>query len=244
MCLWCGYIYTSTDSGAIWTERTSAGSRNWDSIASSADGTKIAVCVLGGYIYTSTDSGATWTAQTSAGSRDWLPIASSADGTKIAACVYPGYIYTSTDSGATWTAQTSAGPRSWSLIASSADGTKITAGVYAGYIYTGTSPTLVNLISFTAVEVPGGIFVEWETASELDNAGFHVWRSSTKDGQYERITRYLIPAEGSVAQGARYHYGDTSVELGNTYWYQLEDIDTHVTSTFHDPVCINGTQAK
>jgi len=187
----------------------------------------------------------TWTERTSAGSRNWYPIASSADGTKIAAGVYAGsYIYTSTDSGATWTAQTSAGSRNWYSIASSADGTKLTAGAYPGYIYTGTSPTLVNLISFTAVEVPGGIFVEWETASELNNAGFHVWRSLARDGQYERITRYLIPAEGSVTQGSRYHYGDTSVELGNTYWYQLEDIDTHGTSTFHDPVCINSTQAK
>jgi hypothetical protein len=34
-----GAIYTSTDSGVTWEERTAAGSRNWQSIASSADGT-------------------------------------------------------------------------------------------------------------------------------------------------------------------------------------------------------------
>ena len=34
-----GYIYTSTNSGASWTEQTSAGSRDWASIASSSDGT-------------------------------------------------------------------------------------------------------------------------------------------------------------------------------------------------------------
>jgi hypothetical protein len=33
-----GYIYTSTDSGATWTEQTNAGTNDWDSIASSSDG--------------------------------------------------------------------------------------------------------------------------------------------------------------------------------------------------------------
>ena len=56
-----GSIYTSTDSGATWTERTSAGSRDWQSITSSSDGTKLAAAEYGGSIYTPTDSGATWT---------------------------------------------------------------------------------------------------------------------------------------------------------------------------------------
>ena len=98
-----GYIYTSTDSGATWTQATSAGSRDWISIASSSDGTKLAA--LGGcYIYTSTDSGASWTQATNDATRYWMFITSSSDGTKLAAVVYNGYIYTSTDSGATWTA--------------------------------------------------------------------------------------------------------------------------------------------
>jgi len=102
---------TIGDVGATWTERTSAGSRNWTSLASSADGTKLAAGVgNGGYIYTSTDSGATWTERTNAGSRDWKAIASSSDGSKLAAGS-SGYIYTSTDSGATWTERTSAGSR-------------------------------------------------------------------------------------------------------------------------------------
>jgi hypothetical protein len=71
---------------------------NWQSITSSADGTKLAAVVSGGSIYTSTDSGATWTERTSAGSRYWQSITSSADGTKLAAVVaYNGSIYTSTD---------------------------------------------------------------------------------------------------------------------------------------------------
>ena len=135
-----GSIYTSTDSGATWTEQTAAGSRDWISITASADGTKLAAAVAyGGSIYTSTDSGATWTQQTAAGSRYWVSITASADGTKLAAVVRNGSIYTSTDSGATWTEQTAAGSREWQSIASSADGTRLAVGVYGGPIYLATT---------------------------------------------------------------------------------------------------------
>ena len=34
-----GYIWTSTDSGVTWTEQIASGQRQWESIASSSDGT-------------------------------------------------------------------------------------------------------------------------------------------------------------------------------------------------------------
>ncbi len=134
-----GSIYTSTDSGATWTEQTAAGSRSWQSITASADGTKLAAVVSGGSIYTSTDSGATWTQRTAAGSRSWSSITASADGTKLAAVVSAGgSIYTSSDSGATWTQQTAAGSRYWRSITASADGTKLAAVASGGNLYLGT----------------------------------------------------------------------------------------------------------
>ena len=66
--------------------------RDWRSVASSSDGTKLVACVAGGQIYMSADSGATWTPRES--NRDWYCVTSSADGTKLAACVYLGQIYT------------------------------------------------------------------------------------------------------------------------------------------------------
>ena len=48
-----GSIYTSSDSGATWTEQTAAGSRYWRSIAMSSDGTKLAAGVYGDSIYRS-----------------------------------------------------------------------------------------------------------------------------------------------------------------------------------------------
>ena len=47
-----GDIWTSSDSGATWTDQAAAGSRNWWSIAMSADGTHLAAAEFGGGIWT------------------------------------------------------------------------------------------------------------------------------------------------------------------------------------------------
>ena len=106
-----------------WTGRE--GVRAWNSIASSADGTKLAAVHYGGLIYTSTDSGVNWTARATA--RNWRSVASSADGTLLTAVVQSGQIFTSTDSGVNWTARNSA--RTWVAVTMSADGTKQLAAV-------------------------------------------------------------------------------------------------------------------
>jgi photosystem II stability/assembly factor-like uncharacterized protein len=96
-------IFLSTNSGTTWTA-TSAPSNNWNSVSSSADGTKI-VALAGsafgpqniGPIYTSTDSGETWTSN-NVPNEEWTSVACSADGNKLVAVsgVYAlGLIYTS-----------------------------------------------------------------------------------------------------------------------------------------------------
>src|ERR1035437_1589813 len=142
---------TAFASGVTWTNQTtnptSPGGKNWQSIASSADGTKLAaVADRGGNIWTSTDSGQHWTNQTSgtgASGLQWQSIASSADSTKLAAVesTGPGVgdIWTSTDSGQHWTNQTTgtgASGKNWYGVSSSADGTKLVAVVYGGDIWT------------------------------------------------------------------------------------------------------------
>jgi photosystem II stability/assembly factor-like uncharacterized protein len=130
-----GIVSTSSTSFVYdhaWTPRESA--RNWTSVSSSADGTRLAAVVYGGQIYTSTDSGANWTARES--NKNWLLVTSSADGTRLAAIVYGGLIYTSTDSGVTWMPRGS--NRNWQSVSSSADGTRLAAVVYGGQIYTST----------------------------------------------------------------------------------------------------------
>jgi hypothetical protein len=140
-----GYIYTSTNSGATWTQQSGSGSRYWSSLASSADGTRLAATVgytifstgQTGYIYVSSNSGVTWSQSGSSG--NWSGVACSADGTKIVAVDHnDNLISVSTNSGSTWTSLTGTGIL-WTSVASSADGTKLVAVAASGQIYTSTN---------------------------------------------------------------------------------------------------------
>jgi hypothetical protein len=142
--LYDGLIFASTNSGATWIQ-TGAPSNGWSSVASSADGTKLAAVsetyLVNGQIYSSLDSGATWT-KARAPDNNWVSVASSADGSKLvaaAAAYWTGTnfagenaIYTSLDSGATWT-RTGAPSNYWSSVASSADGSRLGAATATDY---------------------------------------------------------------------------------------------------------------
>ena len=132
-----GYIYTSTNSGISWEQKT-FNLLNWTSVASSSDGTKLVAVANNEKIYTSTDSGNIGTWFPNYISRKWSSVASSSDGTKLVAVAYPGYIYTSITSGTSWAPKTSDVERSWVSVASSSDGTKLVATVNGGQIYTST----------------------------------------------------------------------------------------------------------
>jgi hypothetical protein len=99
-----------------------------------------------------------------------------------------------------------------------------------------TDKTLVELASFTATGHDDYVQVEWETASEIDNDGFNLWRSEAEAGSYTQLNADLIPARGGPTTGASYSYDDEAVTNGVTYWYKLEDVDLYGVSTFHGPV--------
>ena len=97
-------------------------------------------------------------------------------------------------------------------------------------------PTVIELSSFTATPFRLTVIVEWSTESEIDNAGFNLYRSASEVGEYIKINASLIPAQSSPTQGASYEYIDKGVKNRRTYYYKLEDIDLNGTSTFHGPI--------
>ena len=104
--------------------------------------------------------------------------------------------------------------------------------------YEAEGPTLVELDQFTAVSKGNQITITWTTASEIDNAGFNIWRSTTKNVKHDdnKINSTIIPAVAGATDGATYSYIDDKVVPGVTYYYQLEDINARGLSTFHGPV--------
>jgi hypothetical protein len=134
-----GGIWTSSNSSTNWVKTSAPTNVYWQSIASSADGTKLAAvaaaAVDGGGIWISSNSGTNWAQASDLPVADWCSVASSSNGTTLVAAAaevfigdspYPGGIWISTDTGAAWT-QTGAPGAYWTSIASSSDGTKLEA---------------------------------------------------------------------------------------------------------------------
>jgi uncharacterized repeat protein (TIGR02543 family) len=139
-CSSAGDIFTSTDSGATWVDRASAGMKNWGPVASSSDGLKIVAAEVSGGIFRSADGGINWGSIAPAGgSRSWSSLCSNGDGSKLAASARGGSIWTSIDSGATWTERTGFGKASWVAVTCSSDFVRLAAVSSGGAVVTSSN---------------------------------------------------------------------------------------------------------
>ena len=84
------------------------------------------------------------------------------------------------------------------------------------------------------------IVVEWSTASELDTAGFNLYRSENADGNFVRVNDEMIPASPDPWVGGDYSYLDEHVEAEVTYYYLLEDVDVTGNTNRHGPIEIRA----
>jgi hypothetical protein len=97
------------------------------------------------------------------------------------------------------------------------------------------APLAVTLASFSAEAQAGQVLVAWETVSEVDNAGFNLYRGLSAGGS-DRALLATVPSQApGSTQGAAYSYADTTVEAGQTYWYWLEDVDLAGATTLYGP---------
>jgi hypothetical protein len=115
--------------------------------------------------------------------------------------------------------------------------------------YNISSPTAVTLSSFTARTASDNaasrVTLNWTTATEIKTAGFNLYRSERADGPYTRINVQLIPGSGDSLTGGKYEYQDTKVVVGQTYYYQLEDVEFDGTSMRHKPIGVTvGTASE
>lgn len=85
------------------------------------------------------------------------------------------------------------------------------------------------------------VVIEWSTASELDTAGYFLYRSEKPGGPFDRLNQNLIPASNDPLVGGSYSYEDSGVQAGKTYFYQLEDIELDGSKSIHGPIEIAAT---
>ena len=106
-------------------------------------------------------------------------------------------------------------------------------GVFTDYV-----PTAVDLLSFTGTRMADGILLEWQTADEIDNLGFNLYRATSESGTKVKLNVDLIPTNmmpGSLVGGS-YSFEDLTATTIESYFYWLEDVDTSGTTTMHGPV--------
>lgn len=93
---------------------------------------------------------------------------------------------------------------------------------------------LAAIIVVSQIAQPTPIRIEWETETEVNTAGFNLYRATSEDGDFAKLNGSLIPSKGGPSSGASYEYVDRDVEPGQRYFYQLEDVELDNSAQRHE----------
>jgi hypothetical protein len=97
------------------------------------------------------------------------------------------------------------------------------SGFYIHAANTNSTPLPVTLVNFSAKAIDNKyIELNWLTASELDNSGFQMERS-TNGVSFEPIG--WVEGHGSTTTGNSYKYSDITAMPGVVYYYRLKQVD-------------------
>ncbi len=129
------------------------------------------------------------------------------------------------------------------------------AAGYDGYIlhlHTNNSGTPVELVSFNANVSGNDVYLNWMTASEINNYGFEIERSNKllnpneiSSGQaltggeiddWEKIG--FLKGKGTITEIQNYHFTDIGL-LSGKYSYRLKQIDFNGTFKYSNVIGIN-----
>ncbi|MBI5305268.1 MAG: hypothetical protein HY868_24265 [Chloroflexi bacterium] len=100
---------------------------------------------------------------------------------------------------------------------------------------------LLMLLGLSACSIaPARIVVEWTTATEINTAGFNLYRGASADGPFAKVNDQLIAASPDPVTGGKYRFEDATVVPGQTYYYQLEDVEFSGRTARHGPIVITA----
>jgi len=103
----------------------------------------------------------------------------------------------------------------------------------------GDFPLPVFLLGFSAAGGENSVVLRWKTASEIDLAGFNLYRSLGQDGIYARINPVLIPAQGTSTQDQDYQYiDDDNLLQGFHYYYKLATVEITGRESVQEPAIL------
>jgi len=104
----------------------------------------------------------------------------------------------------------------------------------------------VELCFFSLYRQNEGVLITWETASEVNNHGYNLLRSTMDTLFYAQLNTKLIAGRGNTSTSANYNYLDASAVNGYTYYYKLEQIDFSGKLSYFGPksICLNQSEVQ
>ena len=111
----------------------------------------------------------------------------------------------------------------------------------------------VELIAFEAFIKGKDVILQWQTASEIENAFWYIDRKILSREEYDQIEAgelelenslkdYIrvatVEGQGSITSRTDYEYVDRNVPMSEVYAYRLADVSFNGEITFHTPVLV------
>jgi hypothetical protein len=95
----------------------------------------------------------------------------------------------------------------------------------------------VELTSFTSTADGNNVFLNWSTATELNNLGFEVQRKF-QDNEFATIG--FVSGHGTTTEPKNYSFVDRSLSAGN-YAYRLKQVDYNGAFAYSDEINVDVT---
>ena len=83
--------------------------------------------------------------------------------------------------------------------------------------------------------------VEWSTETEMNTAGFNLYRSESADGPFDvKVNEQIIPPAADPITGGNYQYVDKTAQPGVTYYYKLEEVEKSGGMNSFGPISVRA----
>jgi hypothetical protein len=84
--------------------------------------------------------------------------------------------------------------------------------------------------------------VEWSAESELNTAGFNLYRGDAASGPFPvQVNPQLIPAAADPMAGGNYSYTDLTAQAGHTYYYERQEVEQNGAINHFGPIAAQAS---
>jgi hypothetical protein len=98
---------------------------------------------------------------------------------------------------------------------------------------------LFMVLTLTGCTAP--VRVEWSTETEMNTAGFNLFRGESPDGPFDvKVNDQLIAPAQDPMTGGKYQYVDKTAKPGVTYYYRLEEVEKNGARNNYGPISVRA----